>query len=255
MLSTRSRKINAINKYTSAVFGLSFTMLIMNLTACGQGTDPGMKTNSSVASTSYDAGYEFGFQLALMKQKQPDIELEDAIKGLLDGLAETNQKISSVEMCATLQAVENKTTVSDQPQIQARSGAYKDDYAALNARREDVVTLPSGVQYEVLKSGSGEQPQANDAVLINYQATLTNGTVFDTTYDDDEPLHMPLGDIVVPGLKEALLLMNEGARWQVVIPPSMGFGRSGNNMLRRRDLIYDIELISIDRTASTKASS
>lgn len=246
--------MKAINNHTSSVLGLCFTMLVMSLTACDQGTDPGMKTNSTEAKTGYDAGYEFGFQLAVMKQKQPDIELEDAFKGLLDALAETNQKISNVEMCATMQTAEDKATVSDQPQIQARSGAYKDDYAALNARREGVVILPSGVQYEVLRFGSGEQPQAVDTVLINYQASLTNGTVFDTTYDDGEPLHMPLDDIAVPGMKEALLLMKEGAKWQVVIPPSMGFGRSGNNMLRRRDLIYDIELISIDRTASAKAS-
>ena len=243
------------NERKGTVPRIGLAMLIMSLAACDQGTDTSTDaSDTDTGTSSYNAGYEFGFQLALMKQKQPDIELEDALKGLLDGLAESNQEISNVEMCAALQAVENKATVSELPQIQARSGAYKDDYAALNARREGVVTLPSGVQYEVLKSGNGEQPQAVDAVLISYQASLTNGTVFDTTYDDGEPLLMPLEDIVVPGLKEALLLMKEGAKWQVVIPPSMGFGRSGNNMLRRRDLIYDIELISIDRTKPAKAS-
>jgi FKBP-type peptidyl-prolyl cis-trans isomerase len=247
--------MKAINRHSSTILGLSFTMLIMSLTACDQGADPDINTTITGDTPGYDAGYEFGIKLALMRQQQPGIELDEAFKGMFDALSETSAQISSAEIYATLQTVENKTTVTDQPQIQARSGAYKDDYAALNARREGVVILPSGVQYEVLRSGDGEQPQTADAVLINYQASLTNGTVFDTTYDDGEPLLMPLDDIVVPGLKEALLLMKEGDKWQVVIPPSMGFGRSGNNMLRRRDLIYDIELISIDRTASTKASS
>ena len=246
--------MKAMNKCAGKVIGLLFIILAMCLTACEKDATTEIKANSSEASTAYDAGYELAFQLALMKQNQPDIALEDAYQGLLDGLTEANQKISSVDLCATLQEAEDNSVKSDLPQTQARSGAYKDDYAALNARREGVVKLPSGVQYEVLKSGNGEQPQADDSVLINYQASLANGTVFDTTYDDGEPLLMPLDDIVVPGLKEALLLMDKGARWQVVIPPSMGFARFGNNMLRRRDLIYDIELISIDRAAPANVS-
>ena len=169
-------------------------------------------------------------------------------------------------MCARLQPAESKPAEVEfkpaeniqPPQTEVRSHSFvhytRDDYATFNASREGVVTLPSGVQYEVLKAGSGEQPRAGDAVLISYQASLADGTVFDTTDDDGEPLHMSLDDIVVPGLKEALLLMNAGARWQVVIPPSMGFSRTGNRMFRRRDLIYDIELISIDRAQPAKTS-
>lgn len=241
-------KIQNINRSTA--LGIGIAMLTLNLIACDRGTDSGMDTSSDGVSSGYDAGYEFGVKLALLRQQQPGIELDDAFKGLLDALSETSTPMNSTEMCATLQSVENKPAESHQPpQTQARTGGFKDDYAALNARREGVVTLPSGVQYEVLKSGSGMQPRVGDNVLISYQASLANGTVFDTTYDDGEPLLMSLDEIVVPGLKEALLLMNEGAKWQVVIPPSMGFGRAGNNMLRRRDLIYDIELISTEKPA------
>ena len=243
--------MKAINRHSSTILGLSFTMLIMSLTACDQGADPDMKASST---PGYDAGYEFGVKLALLQQ-QPGTELDEAFKGLLDALSETNQKINSTDMCNALQAAETQTidqvtgqvTESNQPYIPARTRGFKDDFAALNAKRDGVEVLPSGVQYEVLKAGNGKQPAENDAVLISYEASLTNGTVFDTTYEDGEPLHMPLDEIVVPGLKEALLLMREGAKWQVVIPPSMGFGRSGNNQLRRRDLIYNIELISIEK--------
>lgn len=250
--------MKAINKYTSAVFGLSFTMLIISLTACNQGADPDIKTTNTEASTGYNAGYEFGFKLALLRQKQPDIKLDEAFKGMLDALAETSTQIDSTKMCATLQVGENLqadkniTTNSNQPEIPARSRGYKDDFAALNARRDGVVLLPSGVQYEVLKASNGKQPDEGDAVLINYEASLTNGSVFDTTYEDGEPLHMPLDEVAVPGLKQALLLMNEGAQWRVVIPPSMGFGRSGNNQLRRRDLIYEIELVSIEKPKTSE---
>jgi len=259
--------MKTFNEFNSVLAGIGFTLLITSLAACDRGTDSDMNASNTGASPGYNAGYDFGIKLAQLRQQQPGIELDEAFKGMLDALSDTNQQISHTEMCATLQPaeprpaeVEFKPAESVQPpRTEARMDRFedyyaKDDYAALNASREGVVTLPSGVQYEVLKAGSGEQPRAGDAVLISYQASLANGTVFDTTDDDGEPLHMSLDDIVVPGLKEALLLMNAGARWQVVIPPSMGFSRTGNRMFRRRDLIYDIELISIDRAQPAKAS-
>lgn len=132
-----------------------------------------------------------------------------------------------------------------QLESQARQGAYKDDFAALNARRETVVTLPSGVQYEVLTAGAGNTPRPGDAVLISYTGSLSDGRVFDSTNDAGGPLSIGLDEIAVPGLREALLQMPEGSHWRVVVPPSEGFARSGNNRLRRRDLIYDIELVAI----------
>ena len=151
---------------------------------------------------------------------------------------ENNSADASTEAAGAVTAVTAET-----PTIPARKGAYKDDFAALNAQREGVIVLPSTVQYEVLKEGSGRQPAEGDTVVINYVASLTNGNVFDTTYGG-EPLTIPLNKIVIPGLKEALLLMNEGDQWRVVIPPRMGFGQAGNNRVRRRDLIYEVELIS-----------
>ena len=130
-----------------------------------------------------------------------------------------------------------------------RTGANRDDFAGLNAMREEVVTLPSGVQYEMFVAGTGETPGPNDIVLVRYHATLPDGRVFDTTVNKEEPLSLPLDTIAVPGLREALLLMSEGAHWRVVIPPSEGYGRSGNNRLRRHDLIYDIRVVSVEPAA------
>ena len=229
-----------------------FIILIMGLAACDQGADSDMKAASTSSNTGYDAGYEFGVKLALLQQQQPGIELDQAFKGVLDALSETSTPMSSAEMCASLQAAEKPVTETAQAAIPARSGGFKDDFAALNAQREGVVILPSGVQYEVLKVGTGKQPVEGDAVLVSYEASLTNGTVFDTTYEDGEPFRMSMDEIAAPGLKEALLLMNEGAQWRVVIPPSMGFGRTGNNQLRRRDLIYEIELVSIEKAQASE---
>ena len=182
-------------------------------------------------------------------------------RGILDALSGAEPRLSDTEMRAALQELARSGAAgtperkkAPQRQTRARSGGYVDDFAVLNARREGVVTLPSGVQYEVLKAGSGRKPGAGDAVRVSYQASLTNGAVFDSTFQDAEPARLQLEEIAVPGLKEALLLMNQGARWRVVIPPSMGFAKSGNNQLRRRDLIYDIELVAVETPANPAAN-
>lgn len=203
----------------------------------------------------YSAGYAFGGQLANLQRQGTGVELQAVFRGILDALSGAQPGLSAAEMSAALQAIQpGKPADKSPPPIPARTRGYRDDFAALNARREGVVTLPSGVQYEVLKAGSGRQPGAADTVLVSYQASLTNGAIFDTTHEDGKPARLQLDEIVVPGLKEALQLMQQGARWRVVIPPSMGFARAGNNQLRRRDLIYDIELVAVESPAATAAT-
>lgn len=215
-------------------------LLLLSLCACE-------KTDEPANMSSYERGYAIGVTLA---QQLPEIKLQEAMIGICDALTEVDASLTDIGLC-TEQQTDSATSAqikiaSTRPPAPARSGAFKDDYAALNAMREGVVSLPSGVQYEVLSQGNGAKPSERDAVHVNYEATLPSGAVFDTTYEDGKPLLMKLDEIALPGLREALLLMNEGAKWRVVIPPSAGFRHSGNNMLRRRDLIYEIELIGIE---------
>jgi FKBP-type peptidyl-prolyl cis-trans isomerase FklB len=204
----------------------------------------------------YSAGYAFGGQLAKLQAQEPGVELAAVFQGILDALSGVEPLLNDAEMRAALQSIEQDSAAGKTiPVPRGRFRGYRDDFAALNAKREGVVSLPSGVQYEILQAGTGRQPVAGDAVLVNYQGSLTTGAVFDSTYEDGEPARMQVDEVVVPGLKEALLLMPEGAKWRVVIPPSMGFARSGNNQLRRRDLIYDIELLSVESAAKDAAAS
>lgn len=138
------------------------------------------------------------------------------------------------------------TSEPSQSSFPVRSRGYIDDYAELNATREGVVVLPSGVQYEVLREGSGKRPRANDSVKVHYKAMLATGVEFDNTYEQGEPASFQLDQYLVPGLKEALLLMKEGDEWRVTIPAKMGF--HGGRFLRKRDLIYEITLISVMNT-------
>jgi FKBP-type peptidyl-prolyl cis-trans isomerase FklB len=259
----RNQSMKTSIDYKSRLARVGITLLITSLVACDRGADPDMNAGNAGASPGYDAGYEFGFKLSLLRHQHPDIGLDEALNGLRDALSETGQPISSANMCARLQPVEEKPAEVElrpetfqPPETQPGSDSVEvdsanDDDNAPDADNEGVVTLPSGVQYEVLLAGSGEPPQAGDSVLISYEGRLPDGTVFDTTYDVG-PLQMSLDDIVVPGLKEALLLMNTGSRWHVVIPTNRGFS-TGNRMFRRHDLIYDIELVSIDRAQPAEA--
>lgn len=241
------------DEHKSVLAGIGFTFMVASLAACDRSADWNMNPGDAETSSAYDTGYEFGIRLALLQQRQPGIGPDEAFKGMLDALADTNQQVSYSEVCARLEPSEVKPAESvDTSQLNESMDNVTDDDAVFNSARE-VEMLPSGVQYEVLQAGTGEPPKTDDAVMISYRASFADGTVLDTS-DDGEAQYIRLEDIVVPGLKEALLLMNTGARWQVVVPPSMGFTRSGNRKLRRQDLIYDIKLVSIDRAQPITAS-
>jgi len=203
---------------------------------------------------NYSVGYEFGRYLDGLKRQGTGVKLEAVFKGVADALSGAEPPMSEEEMAKVLGGFESAIADADskaapQPRARrpmARTRGFKDDFAALNAKREGVTTLPSGLQYEVLQAGTGKTPQAHDRVAVRYEGKLTTGAVFDTTDESGEPTRLQIDQIVVPGLREAILRMKEGDKWRVVVPPRLGFGRAGNNMLRKRDLIYEIELVSVE---------
>jgi len=217
---------------------------------------------------NYSLGYAFGEHLANLRRQGITADPEEIFRGLLDALAGAQPSVSQNEMRKALDALGETTAVADRQEASgaarafpppgtqklARARKWVDDFAHLNAQRPGVVTLPSGVQYEVLKAGSGPRPAPGDTIAIQYEGKLATGVVFDTTYDDGEPLRLAIDSVVVPGLREALLLMHQGDKWRIVIPPSMGFGRIGNNQLRKRDLIYELELVSVESPPKESSS-
>jgi FKBP-type peptidyl-prolyl cis-trans isomerase FklB len=228
-------------------------LLGMCLWTCAPAGDNPAVPDTAQQKAGYSAGFEFGDRLARLRNQGSEVELEAVFRGVIDALSGAAPLMSRQQMQATLDGLEatavGKPTVDvgkEDARLPARVRGFADDFARLNAAREGVVVLPSGVQYEVLEAGSGKKPGADDTVLIHYEGSLTNGVVFDSTREDDKPARLAMKEIVVPGMREAVMLMNEGAKWRVVIPPAMGFGRAGNNMLRKRDLIYEIELLAVE---------
>ena len=121
-------------------------------------------------------------------------------------------------------------------------------FLAANAKKEGVVTTSSGLQYKVLKSGTGESPRLTDRVKVHYQGTLIDGTVFDSSIQRGQPITFPV-NAVIPGWVEALQMMKVGDKWQLFIPAKLAYGdRSpGAAIPPNSTLIFEVELLGIEK--------
>lgn len=117
-----------------------------------------------------------------------------------------------------------------------------------NKTKPGIITLPSGLQYQVLKEGTGPKPKATDKVTAHYRGTLPNGTVFDSSYDRNQPLSIGVSE-VIPGWTEALQLMKVGSKWKLFIPSDLGYGErgAGRDIPPNSPLVFEMELLSIDK--------
>lgn len=119
-------------------------------------------------------------------------------------------------------------------------------FLAENSKREGVVTLPSGLQYEVITEGTGKKPSASDTVSCHYHGTLINGTVFDSSVMRNQPAEFPVSG-VIKGWVEALQLMSEGAKWKLFIPANLAYGErgAGQSIEPNSTLIFEVELLKV----------
>src|SRR5712671_515556 len=121
-------------------------------------------------------------------------------------------------------------------------------FLAANAKKEGVVTTSSGLQYKVMKSGTGESPKLDEKVKVHYHGTLIDGTVFDSSVQRGEPIVFPVG-AVIPGWVEALQLMKVGDKWQLVIPAKLAYGEQSPTpaIPPNSVLIFKVELLGIEK--------
>ena len=115
-----------------------------------------------------------------------------------------------------------------------------------NKKQEGVITLPSGLQYKILKNGNGPKPKASDTVKCHYEGRLINGAIFDSSIRRGEPAEFPVSGVIA-GWVEALQLMNTGSKWQLYIPSELAYGShgAGQSIGPNETLIFDVELLDI----------
>lgn len=189
---------------------------------------------------SYGLGMGIGQNLLSMGVK--NMSVEDFIKGINDVLTGTKTEISHAEA----QKVVNEHFRQLAEEAYAQNKTAGEAFLAGNAKKEGVVTLPSGLQYEVITEGTGKKPSATDRVQCHYEGTLIDGTVFDSSIKRGEPAVFGVNQ-VIRGWVEALQLMQEGAKWRLYIPYDMAYGENGAGEMipPYSALIFDVELIKV----------
>ena len=194
--------------------------------------------------------YALGMNLGTSLHKQ-GVEVDPILlgQGLRAALAGGKTLLTNEEAQAALMAVQNDLRKKQMEKMQVAGEANKkegDAFLVANKGKEGVTTLPSGMQYKILKAGTGPKPSATDTVVCNYRGTLINGTEFDSSYKRGQPAVFPVGG-VIKGWTEALQLMPVGSKWQLFIPSSMAYGErgAGGDIGPNATLIFEVELVSI----------
>lgn len=196
---------------------------------------------------SYALGLGIGQQLAQMGASDLNIDdFADAIKDVINGnvLKVPHKDAQTIVQEYFRQQEERINAIRAEQGKAAKVEGEK--FLAENGKKEGVVTLKSGLQYEVLREGNGKKPKATDQVKCHYEGTLINGQVFDSSYKRNEPAVFPLNQ-VIPGWTEGLQLMQEGAKYRFYIPYILAYGESGagGSIPPFATLIFDVELLEV----------
>jgi len=195
---------------------------------------------------SYSIGADIGSKL---KTQPIDIDADLLAQGLKDAFSGGKLLLTEQEMKETLTGLQKELMekqAESNKKIAEKNKKEGEAFLLENSKKEGVKTLPSGLQYKVIKEGTGKTPKAEDTVVTNYRGTLTDGTEFDSSYKRGQPATFPVKG-VIPGWTEALQLMKEGSKWELVIPSSLAYGERGAGSVigPNATLIFEIELISV----------
>jgi FKBP-type peptidyl-prolyl cis-trans isomerase FklB len=185
------------------------------------------------------------------KRQAIDADLAAVIRGMQEESSGKKLQLSEAEIKKTLKDYNVELKNKQALQRQLTSEQNKRDGQAFflaNKDKKGVVTIPNGLQYKIIKAGDGVKPSDNDAVTLRYRGTLLDGTEIDSSEDLGYPVTFFVKDSVIDGWKEALKRMPAGSKWQVFVPPHLGFGEkgAGRDIGPNVTLIYEIDLLAVN---------
>ena len=223
---------------------LLLILVCATLAGCG-GTSKAqneMKDMTEDQKMSYALGVNSGDQF---RNLGLNIDLDLFMKGIKDGIANSNQ-FSQEEMQAAFAYLEKQARANQDKAMNDEKAAGA-AFLAKNKNEKGVVETASGLQYKVVKEGTGKKPLATDKVKVHYKGTLLDGTVFDSSYDRGEPITFPLNG-VIKGWTEGLQLMSEGSKHILYIPSDLGYGDrgAGGQIKPGATLIFEVELLEVN---------
>ena len=195
---------------------------------------------------SYSIGVDLGNNF---KRQNLDLDSKALAAGIADALA-GKPVLTETEMREALNTFQQEMMAKMQAQQQAAGGENLkkgEEFLAANALKEGIQTTASGLQYKVLKSGTGNTPKATDTVKTHYHGTLIDGTVFDSSVQRGQPATFPVNGVIA-GWTEALQMMKEGDKWQLFVPAKLAYGErgAGGQIGPNSTLIFEVELLSIE---------
>jgi FKBP-type peptidyl-prolyl cis-trans isomerase FklB len=213
---------------------------------------PAAKSESATTLTTPKDKLSYAIGLNVGRSLQKDSVVVDPTileQGLRDALSGGKTLMTDEDARAAIVAIQTELRKKQEETMKQAGEVNKkqgDAFLAANKTKEGVVTLPSGLQYKILKEGTGPKPTATDSVVCNYKGTLIDGTEFDSSYKRGQPATFPV-DKVIQGWTEALQLMPVGSKWQLFIPPEMAYGARGPSPTIgvNSTLVFEIELLSI----------
>ncbi len=246
------------------------TLLALSVSVPAHAGTDDVELTSEIDRTSYALGYQIGGDF---QRQRLDVNEEALVRGMEDAMNGASALMSLEAMHSTLIELKRKvvnpersmpqlvrssargTSLSDlheavstmpharRPAARASEGAAQ--FFEWNAHQDGVVTMPSGVQYRVVRDGDGKKPRETDDVALIYRGALVNGNEFGNTIQNGKPVPRTFAlASLVPGMREAVSHMREGAKWQVFVPPQLGFDAS--TPLYRKVTIFNIELVSVN---------
>jgi FKBP-type peptidyl-prolyl cis-trans isomerase FklB len=195
---------------------------------------------------SYSLGVNIGKN---MKMQGIDADQEFLAQGLKDALSNAKTAMSDKDMETTMNTFQQEMMAKMQAKQKVDGEKNKKDgeaFLAANKKKDGVITLPSGLQYKVIKMGNGPKPTASQTVTCNYRGTLIDGKEFDSSNRYGKPAEFPVGG-VIKGWIEALQLMPVGSKWELYIPSDLAYGENGAGQMigPNAALVFEIELLSI----------
>jgi len=200
---------------------------------------------------SYSIGINIGKNL---KRQSVEVNPPVLLQGINDALSGGKTLMTEQEINETMMNFQKDLMAKQQARVKELGEKNKKEgeaFLAENKKKEGVITLPSGLQYKVIKEGDGKIPTINDTVTVHYRGTLINGKEFDSSYTRGQPVTFPVKG-VIPGFSEALQLMKVGSKWQLFIPSNLAYGErgAGEEIGPNSTLIFELELLSIKEGTS-----
>ncbi len=225
---------------------LRLLVLAMALTSAGAATAQDVTTDKG--KLSYAVGYDLGHSLA---ERKIDVDPVVLYRAIQDGISHKNPVLPQPQMAQVLQAMQQHLLAQAKADFDKASNdnkAASDGFLAKNRAKPGVKVLPNGIQYRVIDEGNGPNARADGRVSILYRAAISTGQEFATSYgsQNPQPTTVVIGESQMPGVKQILPMMKQGAHWEIALPPDQAYGSEpGSPIGPNQAVLFDIKLVEV----------